>query len=287
VRRAETTLEERRASEGWATARSEAEAIADECEALGIGIVGWFDPGFPERLREIPDAPAVLFYRGNLEVAQEQKAAAVVGTREPSPWGLEAARKLTQALAVQGWCIVSGLALGVDTVAHRTALDEGARTVAILGNGLATVYPAANRALAGEIVAAGGLLLAEVPPRRKVESRALVKRDRLQSGLSALTIVCQAGIHSGAMHTARYAFEQGRPLFCPVPTHEAGRTGDPDAGTCALLEEPAQRLPKLLPAWSRVSLRRLGPEPAARPLDEANISELTALGDPILPRRLF
>jgi DNA processing protein len=284
---AESSLDEQRGKDGWPEARSEADAIVDDCVSLGIGIVGWFDAEFPERLREIPDAPAVLFYRGDLEVVQRSDLVAVVGTREPSSWGMQATRSLTRALAGEGWGIVSGLALGVDTLAHETALDEGAPTIAILGNGLATVYPAANRALARRIEAAGGLLLAEVPPRRKVEPRALVKRDRLQSGLAAITIVCQGGTSSGAMHTARYAYEQGRPLFCAALPRQADSPGAQDEGTRVLLEEPAQRLPELLPAWKRVSPRRLGRGPIARPLDHAHIPELGKRQPPLSPPRLF
>ena len=156
MRLAETGFDEQAAAEEWPQARAEAESVVSDCVEVGVEIVGWFDGGFPERLRDIPDAPAVLFYRGNIEAAHMPEAAAVVGTRGPSGWGSGATR-LSRALAREGWSIVSGLAAGVDTVAHRTALEEGAPTVAILGNGLASVYPATNRSLAEEIVSANGL----------------------------------------------------------------------------------------------------------------------------------
>lgn len=279
---------EMQADDAWPSSRSQAEAVVGECEELGIGIVGWFDEGFPPRLREIPQPPAVIYFLGDLRVARQVDAAAVVGTRQPTDWGVRAARIVTSRLASKGWSVISGLAIGVDTVAHRTAIEEGAPTVAILGNGLATVYPASNRHLAHEIVDAGGLLLSEVPPRTKVEPRALVKRDRLQSGLAAITAVIQGGRSSGAMHTARYAYEQGRPLFCAAVSDEDHDSTEQDEGTGALLNEPGRQLPSLLPSWKRVAATRLSETPVARPLDEAALSNLSALTpDDPNPARLF
>ncbi len=287
IRLAEGDMSDLRAGEEWARSREQAESIAADCATLGVGIVGWFDNGFPERLRTIPQVPAVLYFRGDLLAAHRPGSAAVVGTREPSDWGIRATRAITGKLAREGWCIVSGLALGVDTAAHQTALETGAATVAVLGNGLATVYPPANRDLAREIVDAGGLLLAEVSPRMKVEPRALVQRDRLQSGLSAFTLVIQGSRKSGAMHTARYAHEQDRPLFCATVMRETEKPGQQDEGTQVLLEEAGRRLPELLPSWRRVSVSRLGTEPVARPFDEVALSKLDEIHAAGGPPRLF
>jgi DNA processing protein len=271
---AEEGLDEARLGDAWPLARKEADSIMDEADHFGIRAVGWFDAEFPSRLRSIPDAPAVLFFRGAIEVASMEKMVAIVGTRDPTEWGRTAASKATRELAAQGWTIVSGLALGIDSIAHREALQARVPTVAILGNGLASVYPAANRTLAEEIVEAGGLLLAEVAPRASVDSRSLVKRDRLQSGLAHVTVICQGGRSSGAMHTARYAIDQERPLYVAAFSRAGEPLGPQDEGTQALLREPSRRLPELLPAWHRVSARRLNETPIARPLDSGSLANL-------------
>lgn len=280
VRLAEGDLSELRASDEWRDARPKAESVIDECEQLGIGVVGWFDADFPRRLREIPQPAAVLFYRGALGVLAAEESVAIVGTREPTEWGERSTRTIGDAFARAGWVIVSGLALGVDTVAHRSALAAGTPTAAILGNGLASVYPAANRELATQIVETGGVLVSEVPPRAEVEPRALVKRDRLQSGLAALTIVSQGGVGSGAMHTARYAFEQGRPLFCAALDRAGVQPGEQDVGTRALLERPGRELPKVLPGWRRAPVTRLTDAPVATRLDERALNDIGRLVTP-------
>ena len=165
-------------------------------------------------------------------------------------------------LAGRGWTIVSGLAKGIDTIAHRAALTAGARTVAILGNGLDTIYPTVNRHLAEEIIAAGGLLLSEQPPGTEAIPRNLVQRDRLQSGMSVATIVFETSATGGAMHTARFAREQQRLLVCPVPPGKyadvPSTTGNrvllEDEGTLALSDRSAY--PSLLDRLD-TELRRL------------------------------
>jgi DNA processing protein len=267
-----------RASDGFGAAREQAALLAEECADLGIGIVGWFDPGFPARLKTIPDPPAILYLRGALAAADNLRSVAVVGTREPSEWGKRTTRVIADRFTSEGWVVVSGLALGVDTIAHERALAANTPTVAVLGNGLASVYPAANRKLAEAITEAGGLLLAEVPPRARVEPRQLVKRDRLQSGLAALTVICQGGTTSGAMHTARYAAEQGRPVYCAALPRDGVAAGSQDEGTDALLHIPASRLPDLLPAWKNATRRITSSgRPVALPLDARALETIEAL----------
>jgi DNA processing protein len=193
-----------------------------------------------------------------------------VGTREPSTFGETATREIARALAGDGWSIVSGLAHGVDTLAHREALAHGAPAIAILGNGLDQTYPKASETLAQEILDADGLLLSELPFGAPAIPRNLIARDRIQSGISAAVIVTQTGIKGGAMHTARFAAEQARPLFCPVPHGENGKS----EGLRVLLERPANELDALLPAWSdaRALCRRLGPRPLALPIERATLT---------------
>jgi len=257
----------------WSDARGTAQVIVDESIAAGIDIVGWFDREFPERLRKIPDPPAVLYARGKLGLTAAAHSVAVVGTREPNSDGRARTEEITTAFAQAGWTIVSGLALGVDTVAHEVALRHNAPIVAVLGSGLDAVYPERNKGLADEIVQSGGLLLAEVPPGVDVSAGQLVARDRLQSGLSDLTIVCQAGIHSGAMHTARFAIEQGRQLYVPLIEDESA-LGE-DAGIAALQHAPGRALPSLIPAWKHARAGAVSSShPVAARLTESLLANL-------------
>jgi DNA processing protein len=268
-------------SESYARARAAVASIVEDCETMGVGIVGWFDKGFPVRLHEIPDPPAVLFYRGKLSLANHLRSVAIVGTREPTRWGQTATRTITDRFAADGWVVVSGLALGVDTIAHVRSIEHGAPTVAVLGNGLSSIYPAANRQLGERIVEAGGLLLAEVPPRDPVKARALVRRDRLQSGLTSVTVICQGGRRSGAMHTARYAAEQGRALDVAAFPRDDEPVGEQDEGTQALLKQPATRLPDLLPPWRSATRRATAASrPIALPIDEGTLANLDGLERP-------
>ena len=249
-----------------------AEAEIERHRDAGVEVIGFFDERYPRRLAEIPDPPPVLFARGNLALLSHPRPVAVVGTREPSTFGETATREIVRALAGDGWSIVSGLARGVDAIAHQEALDHGAPAIVILGNGLDRVYPKANERLAGEILAAEGLLLAELPFGEPAIARNLIARDRLQSGISAAVIVSQTGLKGGAMHTARYAAEQARPLFCPVPHGENGKS----EGLRALLQQPASELHVMLPAWreARALCRRLGSRTIARPIERETLSAL-------------
>jgi DNA processing protein len=170
---------------------------------------------YPYWLRSISDRPAVLHVRGQL--LPGRRYVACVGTRQPSMFGQAVAREISGFLAAHGWSVVSGLALGVDTLCHEAALKAGGHTVAVLANGLDSVYPAQNRGLAERILSAGGALLSEQPLGTPALPQHLVTRDRLQSGMSAVTIVMQTDLIGGTMHTVRYAVLQDRPLIAPVP----------------------------------------------------------------------
>src|ERR1035441_6487279 len=171
------------------------------------------------------------------DLLAHEQLVAVVGTREPTVFGTSAAENLTGALADGGWGIVSGLAKGIDTIAHRTALEHGAPTIAVMGGGLDSVYPAENKDLAARIVDRGGALISEQPFGEQARPQHLIARDRLQSGLSVAVVVAQSGVKSGTMHTARFAAAQGRPLFCPVPHNENAAS----EGLRVLLERPGRQ----------------------------------------------
>lgn len=177
----------------------------------GVAIVTLNDPAYPARLASLTDAPPTLFLRGQWRPAFD-KAAAIVGTRSPSKEAAGIARRLAGILAQRGYTIVSGLAMGVDTHAHHAALAANGATVAVLGCGVLSVYPEQNRHLAEKVVQ-GGALLCEVNPESAPNAASLVARNRLISGLCDALIVVETGANGGAMHAARFAFDQGRPVY--------------------------------------------------------------------------
>ncbi|MCA9241544.1 MAG: DNA-processing protein DprA [Planctomycetales bacterium] len=177
----------------------------------GITIVTPRRPGYPRTLEEIPDPPAVLYLKGDALPA-DQLAVAIVGTRHATRYGLQNAERLAAGLARAGVTVVSGMARGIDTAAHRGALEAGGRTIAVLAGGLLKPYPPENAGLALEI-AAQGCVMSEAPLLRPPFSGAFPQRNRVISGLSLGTIVVQAADRSGALITAHHAAEQGREVF--------------------------------------------------------------------------
>lgn len=236
-----------------------------------VELLSFFDERYPERLRELSDPPPLIYVRGEKDLLVREALVAVVGTREPTIFGVSAAESLTGALADSGWGIVSGLAKGVDTIAHRTAIEHGAPTIAVLGGGLDRIYPAENKDLAAQIIDSGGALLSEQPFGEQLRPHHLIARDRLQSGLSVAVVVAQSGLRSGTMHTARFAAAQGRPLFCPVPHNENGAS----EGLKVLLERPARDLCSILPAWrnAKALCARLGDRPLGHPVNREDLAE--------------
>ena len=180
---------------------------------LGITALTLLDPDYPEPLRHITDPPPVLFVRGTL-LPQDADAVALVGTRRATSYGLAVAERLARELASAGVTVVSGLARGIDTLAHRGAIEAGGRTLAVLANGLDQVYPPGNASLAHRIVEDGaGALVSEFPPGVPPDALNFPRRNRLISGLSRATVIVEAGERSGALITADFALEQGREVF--------------------------------------------------------------------------
>jgi DNA processing protein len=177
----------------------------------GIDVLAECDTDYPRPLRQIHDPPGVLFRRGGSH-AQDELAVAIVGTRHATRYGLAQAERLAASLARTGFTVVSGLARGIDAAAHRGALAAGGRTIAVLASGLLEIYPPEHDKLAAE-VAESGFLLSEAPPRMVPIAGAFPQRNRVISGLSLGTIVVEAPVRSGALITARHAYEQGREVF--------------------------------------------------------------------------
>lgn len=185
----------------------------------GVSFVTLDDPEYPSRLAQLDDAPPTLFMRGHWQFAFD-KAVAIVGTRNPSKEAAGVARRLASILVQQGYAIVSGLAAGIDTHAHHSALAGNGCAVAVLGCGVLNVYPEQNRSLAEKIIERGALLC-EAHPEASPNAASLVARNRLISGLSEAVIVVETGVDGGAMHAARFAFDQGRRVYA-VDNHATG-----------------------------------------------------------------
>lgn len=198
-----------------AAAEERANTTLDKASRLGVRVISMLDDDYPHPLRLLPDAPPILYVKGNLP--RMPLSVAVIGTREPSAFGIKAARLTATALAQAGWIVTSGLAKGIDAVAHQAVVDAGGKTVAVLGNGLDIIYPKENANLAERILELGGALISEQDFGIRSSAANLVQRNRLQSGLSVGTVVCETDVKGGSMHTARFTLEQGRILFCPVP----------------------------------------------------------------------
>ncbi len=198
--------------EETADAWAEAEHSQERGQARGIDAISARDVRYPARLKRIGDPPPVVFVKGNIDALQGEVFIAVIGTREPTPFGREAGRRISAFLACSGATIVSGLARGCDTVGHQGCLEAGGTTIAVLAHGLDQVHPRENAGLARDIVKSGGCLISEYPVGTKPMRNFFVERDRIQSGLSDAVLVVETGTTGGTLHTARYCLEQKRKL---------------------------------------------------------------------------
>ena len=189
---------------------------------LGIELLTLGDPDYPALLREIPDPPLVLYLRGRWREAIAQPCLAVVGSRRSSSYGINAAASLARDLAAQGLTIVSGLARGIDAAAHRGALEGAGLTLAVVGTGLDTTYPAEHHPLSREIAAAGALI-SEFPLGTPPLPQNFPYRNRILSGLCFAVLIVEAAEHSGSLITARMAAEQGRDVYA-VPGNITSQT---------------------------------------------------------------
>jgi len=187
------------------------EAEMKKLERYGVKALTWHDPDYPDRLKEIYDYPPVLYVRGSL-LSEDEWCLAVVGTRRATVYGRQVTEEIVADLARGRISIVSGLARGIDSVAHSSALDAGGRTIAIFACGLDTVYPPENANLARRIMQQGALI-SEYPLGTRPRAENFPRRNRIMSGLSLGVLVVEAGEVSGAMITARLALEQNREVF--------------------------------------------------------------------------
>jgi DNA processing protein len=259
------------------TSCSQAATLLARVEALGGRVLLPDDAEFPESLRGIPQPPTLLFAKGLLELLA-RPAVAIVGSRAHSRYGAEVARHLAAGCTRAGLVVVSGMARGIDALAHEATLDAGGGTVGVLGNGLGVVYPSANRALYDRVGRAG-VLLTEFPPGERPTAGSFPQRNRLISGLARVTIVVEAREKSGALLTVENALQQGRdvmavpgPITSPVSVgcNRLIQSGcKPVLGLRDVLEEydiplegaPGARLPTDLSDAERRALAALGVAP--------------------------
>lgn len=182
----------------------------ERVKSQGIKLVSMDDPEYPESLKQIPDPPVILYVRGN--IPDTSVFIAVVGTRNPSPYGVVMAEKFSASFAAWGICIVSGMARGIDSISHRTALRMKTPTVAVLGCGLSNIYPPENKKLA-ELISETGALISEFPLDTLPEKFNFPRRNRIISGMSRAVVIIEAGLKSGAIITAHLAADQNRDVF--------------------------------------------------------------------------
>lgn len=212
-----------------------AEEELERASKTGVKIITWDDEGYPTLLKEIADPPLVLYIAGEVAVL-DTPAIALVGTRHPSMYGRETARRFAYQLAGAGYTITSGLAEGVDTEAHAGALKAKGRTIAVLGGALDCLYPKSNTTLAREIATQGGAVISEYPFGRQPDRQTFPMRNRIVSGLSKGVLVVEAPMNSGTLITARQGMEQNRSVMA-IP----GRIDSAASQGChALLKQGAR-----------------------------------------------
>ena len=206
----------------------------EKLERYKVKVITWKDPAYPPRLKEIYDYPPLLYTRGTI-LPEDEWAIAVVGTRRPSIYGRQATEEITSELARNKITIISGLAKGIDSIAHRAALEVGGRTIAVAGCGVDMVYPSEHLALARQIMEQGALI-SEFPLGTRPKAEHFPQRNRIMSGMSLGVLVVEAGEGSGALITAHFAVEQNREVFA-IP----GSIFSPSChGTNRLIQEGAK-----------------------------------------------
>lgn len=254
------------------------EAMLPALAKKSIEVLTWEDEAYPPYLKEIDQPPPVLYYRGTV-LPEDDLAVAIVGTRNVTAYGKQLTKDTATYLTANGITVVSGLARGVDAIAHQTALEQGGRTFAVLGSGVDVIYPPEHRTLAESIVAHGALI-SDYPPGTQPDGVNFPPRNRIISGLSRGTVVIEAGEKSGALITAKFSIDQGREVFAApgsVLSPMSRGTNNLLAAGAVPLTSPTVILKNLNITQTRPSAERVKPTLDA---DEARI--LRALGQDTL-----
>lgn len=234
----ERTGLDRRAIHAFLETRNEVDlgAYLKRVQDAGVSVLTWESDAYPRYLREAPAPPPVLYVAGEIR-EQDQFAVAVVGTRRLSPYGRQMTREVVSGLVRNNVTIVSGLARGIDGIAHKTAVEMGGRTIAVLGSGIDCLYPPEHRGLARRIIKEQrGAIISDYPLGTQPEAKNFPPRNRIISGLSLGVVVVEAGKKSGALITANFALEQDRDVFA-VPGNVNSRASE---GTNKLIQQGAK-----------------------------------------------
>ena len=248
------------------------EKVWEKIEKQGIKILTWEDEAYPQRLKEIDQPPPVLYIRGEY-LPDDLFAVAIVGTRRATPYGRQITEELAAFLAVNGMTVISGLARGVDAIAHQTALKSGGRTIAVLGSGVDKIYPPEHRAMAEQMMEHGAII-SDYAPGTPPDASNFPPRNRIISGLSLAVVVIEAGETSGALITAEFAAEQGREVFA-VP----GSILAPQSkGTNKLIQQGALPLLSVNDLMQALDVARVSEHKAARKIMPTNAIEAKLLG---------
>lgn len=222
-----------------------AEGELFDAREMGAVVFSIFDVGYPKRLASAPDAPLVIYTSGDLSLLD--RSVACIGTRNPTDFGKAVSQRVTATLAEDGWTIVSGLARGVDSIAHNVALDLKTPTAAIVGSGIDVYSSDAAFSLVERIVQSGGVVLTEQPLGKDHDPSTLIRRNRIQTGVSAATFFMQGDMDSGSMHAVRYALLQGRPIYVPgIP--ESFKTETLNHAAINMARMPAKDFGRLIAA---------------------------------------
>lgn len=198
--------------------------IIKRSKYIGAKMITPEDAEYPDRLKEIASPPLLLWYKGDVNLLKSA-GIAVVGTRYPSSYGKDMAREFTRSLVLNKVTIISGLAYGIDTIAHQTCIKESGKTIAVLGSGLDVIYPISNTYLVDEIIQKKGLIISEFPPGTKPDHQNFPTRNRVVSGLSLGVLVVETKNEGGSMITANLAFDQNREVFV-IPHNLTNKKGD-------------------------------------------------------------
>jgi DNA processing protein len=245
--------------------------IWDRLQSHGIEVLTWEDDGYPKRLMEIDQPPPVLYVRGDL-LPQDEFAVAIVGTRRVTAYGRQVAENVAGFLARNGLTVISGMARGVDAVAHKAALDAGGRTLAVLGNGVDRIYPPEHRKLA-EMIMQNGALISDYPLGTPPDSLNFPARNRIISGLAQAVVIVEAGDRSDALITASFAADQGRDVFA-VP----GNVDAPQSvGTKRLIQQDAHPLVNPQEILETLNLTLVNQHQEARVVLPADVNEAQLL----------
>jgi len=226
-------MEEIEIAEEWA------KQIYELSNENGIKIFPYNSEGYPKLLYDLNDAPAIVHVKGNIKALDSKPTVAVIGTRKPSSYGEKLGARLVEILIENDVNIVSGLALGCDTIGHLESVNRHKQTIAVLAGGLQSIYPKENKVLAQLILENDGLLISEMPFGQNPDKNSFVQRDRIQSGLSYATMIIQTAIKGGTLHTAKFTLDQKRLLACIFPKNHIENTHEMFMGNKELIKQGA------------------------------------------------